>query len=228
MHTFSHRLRQALAHAGLSQAELARRAGLSQPTVNAMCQSPPKRGTAYLLPMARALGVRPQWLATGDPPMTPPVAAHLAQPYTLEEGATAPDRPPFQRIPPMDGEHTPPGPHPSEGVMLGADELARLGIRQGQLAWLRVRGSAMEPRIREGDLVVVDQSQRTIGDEEVYAVAWWGTVRIRRLFRERDGGIRLEADHPDRERHPTEAIPPEALGEQIRVVGRVVWVGGRV
>lgn len=64
------RLTRALAHSGLSQAELARAAGVKPPSVHGWLSGKSKflRGE-NLLSAARALGVRQQWLATGEGPM---------------------------------------------------------------------------------------------------------------------------------------------------------------
>lgn len=53
---------------GLSQTELAKRAGLRQQTVGGM-EKNPKRRSRYIVQIAAALGVRPEWLDTGVGPM---------------------------------------------------------------------------------------------------------------------------------------------------------------
>jgi phage repressor protein C with HTH and peptisase S24 domain len=64
--TFSLRLKQARKEAGLTQAELARLAGVKQPTI-AEAESSGK-STAKILDYAKALKVNAEWLATGKGP----------------------------------------------------------------------------------------------------------------------------------------------------------------
>lgn len=93
MSTLSERLQQALRRSGISQAELARRCGVKQPSVHGWLSGKAKflRGE-NLLKAASVLGVSEDWLATGRGAMdTPP--AHRApaqgpsarQPMTPDE-----------------------------------------------------------------------------------------------------------------------------------------------
>lgn len=62
------RIRERLAVTGLSQAELARRVGLTQPTINALIRGG-SRSSAHLHKIARVLQTTPEWLEheAGDP-----------------------------------------------------------------------------------------------------------------------------------------------------------------
>jgi transcriptional regulator with XRE-family HTH domain len=66
MSTLADRIRAGLAHAKISKAELARRCGVKQPSINGWLSGKAKflRGE-NLLKAAAALGVSEQWLATG-------------------------------------------------------------------------------------------------------------------------------------------------------------------
>jgi transcriptional regulator with XRE-family HTH domain len=50
-------------HAGLTQRELADKAGCSQPNVQILEKSPTATGSEYTVQFAKACGVRPEWLA---------------------------------------------------------------------------------------------------------------------------------------------------------------------
>lgn len=68
--TLAERIKLALAKSGLSQAELARRAGIAQPSVNGWVSGATKSMRANVaVKAARALGVRTEWLANGTGPM---------------------------------------------------------------------------------------------------------------------------------------------------------------
>ncbi|MFN3261668.1 MAG: helix-turn-helix domain-containing protein [Pikeienuella sp.] len=66
--TLAGRLKHAMALAGLTQEPLALRAGISQTTVTDIARG--RNATSKKLPLiAKALGVRLDWLTTGQPPM---------------------------------------------------------------------------------------------------------------------------------------------------------------
>lgn len=70
MTTLGERVDLALADAGIDPAELARRAGVTQQAVSQWRSGGIKHvRPRYLFRAARALGVNPEWLGTGDGPM---------------------------------------------------------------------------------------------------------------------------------------------------------------
>lgn len=62
--TLAERLSWALREAGITQADLSRRAGISQPTLHGLLSGRYKR-SRFAGELARALGVSASWLATG-------------------------------------------------------------------------------------------------------------------------------------------------------------------
>lgn len=62
--TISKRIRAERVALGLSQAELAERAGLTQGAISQM-ENNPRQGTRYLVPIAKALNVSAEWLESG-------------------------------------------------------------------------------------------------------------------------------------------------------------------
>lgn len=78
MSTLSERLQQALRRSGMSQAELARRCGVKQPSVHGWLSGKSKflRGE-NLLKAAAALGVSEEWLATGHGAMDTTAASDV-------------------------------------------------------------------------------------------------------------------------------------------------------
>ncbi len=61
--TYGERLRLARNHAGLSQQQLADKAGCSQPNVSVAENSATITGSEFTVQFAKACGVRPEWLA---------------------------------------------------------------------------------------------------------------------------------------------------------------------
>lgn len=99
------------------------------------------------------------------------------------------------------------------------DALARdLGLRAGQAGVIRVRGTSMEPALRDGDHLVVDQADRSPRPRSaIYVIRIDGTVLVKRVART-PAGLVATSDNP--------AAPPVPAGP-ITVIGRVVWRMGR-
>jgi repressor LexA len=105
-------------------------------------------------------------------------------------------------------------------IVVGAESIdpalaKRLGLRDGQAAIIRVRGSSMEPGLVDGDLIVVDTARRTPGVRgEVFVIRVDGTTMVKRIVRGARGPI-ATSDNPD-------AAPvPDG---RIEILGRVVWL----
>jgi phage repressor protein C with HTH and peptisase S24 domain len=90
------------------------------------------------------------------------------------------------------------------------------GLRPEALFAVRVSGSSMEPKLYEGDTVVVNTADTTPKDGEVFAINYEGELVIKRL--ERDAGQWwMRSDNPDQSRFPRKACTTDAI-----VIGRIV------
>ena len=104
-----------------------------------------------------------------------------------------------------------------------AEWVRRERLKPGALASMYARGTSMEPRICDGDSLLVDTSQQTIIDGKVYAVWYAGELRVKRLYKRIDGGITI---HSDNERDfPRMEVTPDQM-EHVRIIGRVVHMQG--
>ncbi|NMG64349.1 hypothetical protein GPA19_05240 [Azoarcus indigens] len=104
-----------------------------------------------------------------------------------------------------------------------AEWARRERLKPGALASMYAKGNSMEPRICDGDSLLVDTSQIDVLDGRVYAVWYSGELRVKRLYKRVDGGLIV---HSDNERdYPKLDVPPDQL-EHIRIIGRVVHVQG--
>lgn len=79
---FAKRLKLARREAGMTQAELSQKLGISQSTLASLELR--AKGTSRVVDLARALGVRPDWLSSGDGPMR---EINLCGRSSLEEAA---------------------------------------------------------------------------------------------------------------------------------------------
>jgi phage repressor protein C with HTH and peptisase S24 domain len=106
-----------------------------------------------------------------------------------------------------------------------ASWIARLGINPGQAATVVADGSSMEPRVIDGDSLVVDYKATNLIDGKVYVLAYQNEVYVKRLFKRPGGGLTIRSDNPDKARYPDmEVLPPDA--EHVEIIARVVAVSG--
>ena len=102
--------------------------------------------------------------------------------------------------------------------------LRQLGADAKHLAVVTATGDSMEPRIYEGDSVLVDTSQQTVVDGRVYVVWYAGACRVKRLYRTPSRGVLIRSDNSNR--YPDLHVD-EANSIHLRVIGRVLHVSGR-
>ena len=96
-------------------------------------------------------------------------------------------------------------------------------LRPAKLACMYAHGNSMEPRIQNGDSLLVDTGQHDVIDGRVYAVWYADELRVKRLYKRVDGGLII---HSDNERDfPRQEVPVDQL-EHIRIIGRIVHVQG--
>ncbi|WP_031481823.1 LexA family transcriptional regulator [Maridesulfovibrio frigidus] len=84
---------------------------------------------------------------------------------------------------------------------------------------MEVYGNSMEPELKEGDVVLLDQSKQDILAGGIYAIGVEDTVMVKRVEK-RPGQIVLHSDNKD--------YTPIFLGgdelRNVRVLGQVMWV----
>ena len=215
------RIERKLQVLGMSQAELARRVGVSQPTINALIRG----GNAmskHLHRIAAELETSPAWLAgetDNDSPIAvaPSALSALADKFDLE------------LIPELELGY-------SMGGGSVFDTYEQRGIVPFSRNWLRpmMRGSfadlfvargegdSMQPTMLDGDLVLIDTAQRDIRQQDrIWAVSYGELGMIKRVRRLPNGSYQLLSDNP--------SVPPIACAdEEMYVVGRVIWIGRRI
>lgn len=97
------------------------------------------------------------------------------------------------------------------------DWLAQRGYRPENLIAIRVKGESMEPKLYDGDTVVINTADAIPKDGEVFAVNYEGEDVVKRLIRDA-GKWWLSSDNPDDRRFPKK----ECAGDMCLIVGRVV------
>ncbi len=106
------------------------------------------------------------------------------------------------------------------------DWLSRQGLRESNLYAIYAVGLSMEPTIADGDVLLIDESQRTPLDRRIYALRRPnGDISIKRLIQQHTGGWLIRSDNPNKAEFPDEPASDTEIGH-LEIAGRVVWHGG--
>ena len=95
----------------------------------------------------------------------------------------------------------------------------------GDFFALRIKGASMEPRIREGDVVIVrKQEDADTGDTAVVLVNG-DSATVKRIKKEPDGGLWLLPNNPAFD--PQHFSPSEVAQTPVTIIGKVVELRGK-
>lgn len=98
--------------------------------------------------------------------------------------------------------------------------LEEQGLARADLSAIRVEGDSMEPLLNDGDEILVDRSLRAFRDG-IHVVRLGDTLMVKRVASAGPGRIALLSQNL--------AYPPvEVAADEVAIIGRVVWKGGRV
>lgn len=206
---------------GLSQAELARRVKVSQPTIQAIA-SGETQNTRHLSKIAIELETTPAYLLgeTDDP---------VEGALVLSDREAIAEKMGLALVPEYELGY-------SMGGGAVFDDYRQTGIRVFDQDWLRglMRGSftdlfvaqgegdSMEPTLKDGDVVLIDTAQKDIRQQDrIWAVSYGDLGMIKRVRRMPGGTYQLLSDNPN-------VSPVNAADDEMFVVGRVIWIGRRI
>ncbi|MDR2075607.1 MAG: helix-turn-helix domain-containing protein [Desulfovibrio sp.] len=97
--------------------------------------------------------------------------------------------------------------------------LARKG-RPNRMVLMYVSGDSMEPEIKDGDLVLIDQAQTDLLPDKIYATGVEDMVFLKRVFAV-PGKVILKSINPDYP--PFEIDTRGDMADAVRILGRAVW-----
>ena len=82
-----------------------------------------------------------------------------------------------------------------------------------------VFGDSMEPEIKQGDTVLIDQSQKNFLAGAIYAVGVEDTVMVKRLEKRPSALVLLS----DNRAYSPIVLQGDEL-ETVRIIGKIVWI----
>lgn len=217
------RLTAIMSAQGCTQSDLARRVGVSQQTIGKLMRGD-ARNSVHLHKIARELQTTVDYLTgeindPADDAVPLPSAEQLAEQLGLA------------LIPELElgysmGGGSVFGNYHQKGVVPFQREWLRPKMR-GTFADLfvaRGEGDSMEPTMKDGDIVVIDTSQKEITQQDrVWALSYGDLAMIKRIRKlprsgEERGGFDILSDN--------HAVAPfKAFDAETHIVGRVIWIG---
>lgn len=251
MDTLAARMKLARRQRGLSQVALAKIVGCGQSTI-ASIENGRNHGSSLLIPIANALRVRPEWLASGSGEMQwQPAWAKSLSPEDIALGKLAD----ANSAPAGEGteeihvwEHPSDLPPDENRVWIDRYDLAcsagsgvaQWEIRQKQampftMEFFRsigskpqncrlatTRGDSMEPYLFDRDMIMIDVTRRTVLDGKVYAICFEEEFFVKQLFKQTGGALTLHSYNP---KYP-DRIVPATEHTRFEILGQVIYRSG--
>lgn len=204
------RLQEAARERGHSLAELSRLLGRNAAYLQQYVArgSPRHLDEPDLRKLAEFLGISPRAISTRQFGRDDPAegSGWRAIPRLALEASAGPGALSWQEI-------------PYDVFRLSDQWLLENGLRGADLSAIRVEGDSMEPLLRSGDEIFVDRAKRQ--GEGVFVVRIGDALHVKQIRASAPGTIALVSAN--------EAYAPlELPREEVEVIGRVVWKGGRI
>lgn len=219
---FSERLAQAMKHAGYTQGRLAKDVGMAQSSVNKLLKE--ANGSRKTVEIASVLGVRPEWLSTGEGEMSSSGAREPTSLYQVKPSMNG-----IYRVDVLDVKASA-GP----GTIVTSDfietiraieyttEQARalFGNRPAtHVKVITVNGDSMDGTISPGDQIFVDTGVTHFDGDGVYVFVFGKTLHVKRLQMQRDR-LAVISDNPIYEKWYVEPEDEDAFYVMAKVLLR--------
>lgn len=89
------------------------------------------------------------------------------------------------------------------------------------LAIISVKGDSMSPTLHDDDIVMIDTSKTSLGYDGLFVLRFDDALHVKRISRGRPGHVRIISDN--KVNYPELEYPVE----DITVIGKVIWSGGK-
>ena len=116
---------------------------------------------------------------------------------------------------------------PIEAVenIIGWEEISDDLAATGEFFALRVKGSSMEPRIKEGDVVIVRRQEDANTGDTAVVIVNGDSATVKRIKKEPDGSLWLLPNNPAYD--PQHFSPAEIIEKPVSILGKVVELRGK-
>jgi len=222
--TMGRRIEERLGKLGMSQAELARRVGMAQPSIHALIKNN-KTGSRKLHELARALETTPEYLmGETDDPAIAAVFKDVRGGYRPQDAGSSD----LVDVAEIDLRYGLGAAYVDSPTEAQTRSFSRAWLRNfthsvpGELFWARGQGDSMAATIQDNDILLIDRGQNRLHTADLIWAFTIGEVgMIKRLRPMSNGSVKILSDNP--------AVPPDtAVDGELHIVGRVVAVVKRV
>jgi len=204
--SFMKRLREATTIT--SQANLAKTLSISRAAIT-QAKKNDSIPIKWITELSRLFNVNPDWLEKGTGPKV------LSQNIYHEI---------FLQVPKIKARLSAGGgsfetePEIKEFYSFRKDWLSKKGEAR-DMVLMDIFGNSMEPELKEGDTVLIDQSQKAVLAGAIYAVGLADTIVVKRLEKRPKELVLLS----ENERYPMMRFRDEEMNS-VRIIGKVIWV----
>lgn len=189
----------------MTQDQLAQAIGVHVNTIGKFERGSTSPDAKLLLDMGACMQVNPAWLLVGDA---------TAQPSVDRGGGVE-----LVSLNALDDQD---GCKPHMPFGLPRPWIASRRLNAAKLVTVVVHSDSMEPTVRQGDILVLDQSETKMAGDGLHVIKRDGEKFCKRLQRQFDGGLTIMSDNP---RYESQQLSAE-VAATLSIVGRVIWVGG--
>lgn len=204
METISERIKKALSIRNMRQSDLVEKTGIGKSSISTYLSGAyePKQRNIYKI--AKALDVSEAWLMGADVPMSRiDLSSISSSAVTINIYGRVSAGIPLEMI---------------EDI-IDTEEISEELARTGEFFGLQIHGDSMEPKISEGDIVIVRKQDDAETGDTVIATVNGTDATCKRLRKYRDG-IELIATNPSYE--PMYFSNQDIVEKPVRILGKVV------
>lgn len=95
-----------------------------------------------------------------------------------------------------------------------------IGVKAENCSLVQASGDSMLPQIDDGDLLVVDNSIKTIVNNKTFVIRQDNKFRVKKLRQEISGEILIISNNSNK-------YPIEKMNKETEIIGQVVWNGSK-
>lgn len=204
--TLQDRVKLALKISGKSKTDLWKGCGVRSGTVTSWVKGPNQTISGVnLMNAARILGVNPEWLATGNGEMSAGSPINSIEPPLLSIDTSKQDHP-----------------LSIDGIKLNSKWAEKALPKNHSIRNLRitlVSDNAMEPTLKQGDVLLVDCGINTYTEDGIYIIESKAGRFIKRFHKNLDGTLTIKSDNPA---HPQE-IFSNIQDSGLNIIGKALF-----